>query len=93
MAYVGRDLAEDIRYFAIDPPQIFFRVEIRDTYGLQVREPVIEPDDNDEPFAKKRQIVQMRLARLVGLATIAASSSPVRSRRSSASAVASMTSR
>ena len=50
----------------MDPPQIFFCVEISDTYGFQVREPVSEPDDNDVPLAKKRQIMQMRLARLVG---------------------------
>ena len=46
-------LSEDIRDFAIDSPQIFFRVEIGHSHRFQVRKPVIEPDDNDERFAKK----------------------------------------
>ena len=58
-------VSEDLRDFAMDPSQIFFCVEISDTHGFQVREPVSEPDDNDVPLAKKRQVMQMRLARLV----------------------------
>ena len=59
-------LSQDFGDLAIGSPQIVFRAEIGDPHRFHVREPVIGPDDNDEPFAKERQVMQMRLARLVG---------------------------
>ena len=59
-------LSEEFGDLAIDPPQIVLGLQIGDPHRVHVREAVIGADHNDEPLAKKRQVVQMRLPLVFG---------------------------